>query len=126
MRAMSSPSKLREMRMAMLRLRKRWAQVGGEIAEMVVGEGAGGAVDAEHAAGAADLGRVLRDEVFGEVEIEVGDEHKAVFSSQCSVLSFQWRGPRPGPGWTGAWGGLGRLLGRAGARLGGRGRMAWG
>ena len=30
---------------------------------------------AEHAAGAADRGRVLRDEVFGEIEMEVGDEH---------------------------------------------------
>ena len=40
-----------------------------------VGVGAGAAVHDEHAAGAADGGRGLGDEFFGEVEVEVGDAH---------------------------------------------------
>jgi hypothetical protein len=46
-----------------------------EVGEEVVGEGAGAAVEGEHAAGATDLGRVLRDEVLGEVVVEVGNKH---------------------------------------------------
>ncbi len=48
----------------------------GQVGEVVVGEGAGAAVERHHAAAAAHRGRLLRDEVFGEVVVEVGDEHK--------------------------------------------------
>lgn len=51
------------------------AEVVGEVAEMVVGDGAGFAVEDEHAAGAADGGRGLCDEIFGEMEVEVSDAH---------------------------------------------------
>jgi hypothetical protein len=37
--------------------------------------GCGVALGDEHAAGAADRGRVLGDELFGEIEVEVGDAH---------------------------------------------------
>jgi hypothetical protein len=47
----------------------------GEILKKIVVVTAGGAVKEEHAAGAANLRWGLGDEVFGEVEIEVGYEH---------------------------------------------------
>ena len=47
----------------------------GQVAEGVVVECSCRAVDAEHAAGAADGGRVLRNQLSGKVEVEVGDEH---------------------------------------------------
>jgi len=50
-------------------------EVAGEVGEEVVGESAGGAVEDQHAAGAADGGWVLGDEVLGEIEVEVGDAH---------------------------------------------------
>lgn len=51
------------------------AEAVGEVGEDVIGIGAGCAVHDEHAAGASDGGRGLRDEVFGEVEVEVSDAH---------------------------------------------------
>jgi len=48
-----------------------------EIDEEAVCKGSGAAVEGHHAAGAADSGWVLRDEVFGKVVVEVGDEHKS-------------------------------------------------
>ncbi len=55
-------------------------EVVGEVGEEVVGEGAGvvdgeSAIEDQHAAGAADGGWVLGDEVFWEIEVEVGDAH---------------------------------------------------
>ena len=52
-----------------------FAEMGGEVGEVLVGVGAGLAVEHEHAAGAADGGRSLGDEFFGEIEMEVGDAH---------------------------------------------------
>jgi hypothetical protein len=46
-----------------------------EVGEEVVAEGAGGAVEDQHPAGAALGGRVLGDQFFRQVEVEVGDEH---------------------------------------------------
>ena len=51
------------------------AEDAGEVGEVSVFVGAGGAIKVEHAAGAADVGRLLGDEVFGEIVVEVGDEH---------------------------------------------------
>ena len=48
---------------------------GGKVAEVAVGEGSGGAVEGEHARGGAVGEGFLRDEFFGEMEIEIGDEH---------------------------------------------------
>jgi hypothetical protein len=45
----------------------------GQIAEVVVHAGARASIDPEHAAGAANLRRMLRDEVFGQIEMKVGD-----------------------------------------------------
>lgn len=42
---------------------------------MGVGVVAGVAVDEEHAAVAAFCGRMLRDQFWGKMEIEVGDAH---------------------------------------------------
>ncbi len=52
-----------------------FAEIVGEIGEGVVFEGTSGAIEVHHAAGAADRGWGLGDEVFGEREVEVGDEH---------------------------------------------------
>ena len=46
----------------------------GEIAKKIVLVGAGGPVDDEHAAGAANRRWGLGDQLFGQVEIEVGYE----------------------------------------------------
>ena len=46
-----------------------------EVGEEVVAECAGGAVEDHHAAGAALGGRVLGDEFYRQVVMEVGDEH---------------------------------------------------
>jgi hypothetical protein len=51
-----------------------------EVAEEVVAILTGAAVEDEHAAGAADRRRRLRDELFGEIEIEVGYAHFIDFS----------------------------------------------
>ena len=59
-----------------------FVQIVREVSEGVIFEGAGGALYGEHAAGAADGGRGLGDEVFGKREVEVGDEHEALFV-QC-------------------------------------------
>ena len=56
------------------------AEMAGEIGEVVVGESTGAAIHPQHAAGAANLWRMLRDEFFGEFEVEVGDEHKGQFT----------------------------------------------
>lgn len=48
---------------------------GGKVAEVTVGEGSGGAIEGEHARGGAVGEGFLRDEFFGEFEIEIGDEH---------------------------------------------------
>jgi hypothetical protein len=72
------------------------AQMGREIAEVIVGGGSAASIDAEHAAGAANRRGVLCDEFFGEVEVEIGDEHELQFtfarstarsSDRCSVAS---------------------------------------
>src|SRR5581483_3048428 len=47
-----------------------------KFGEVMVSEVAGGAREREHAAGAAGVGRMLRDEIFGEIVVEVGDEHE--------------------------------------------------
>ncbi len=46
-----------------------------EVGEVIVLDSAGGAIDAEHATGAAGRGRGLGDEVFGQIEVEVGYAH---------------------------------------------------
>jgi hypothetical protein len=46
-----------------------------EVSEEVILDAAGGAFDAQHTAGSAGCGWGLGDEVFGEVEVEVGDAH---------------------------------------------------
>ncbi len=51
------------------------AEICRKVGEGVVLECACGAVDGEHATGSADRGRRLGDELFREVEVEVGDEH---------------------------------------------------
>jgi len=50
-------------------------QEGWEVREEIVVEGAGCAVEDEHTASAAEVWWSLRDEVFGEVEVEVSDAH---------------------------------------------------
>ena len=49
----------------------------GEVAKVVVCEGAGVAIEPKHAAFAPDVGWRLCDEVFGEIEVEVADAHFA-------------------------------------------------
>ena len=53
-------------------MEQRW-----EIGKRAIGVGSGAAVEGHHAAGAAHGGRLLRDELFREGVVEVGDEHKA-------------------------------------------------
>ena len=71
-----------------------------EVSKNMVGEGAGAAAKGEHAAGAADSGWSLRDEVFGEVVVKVGDEHKSrqwtVEGRQVGRRSRWWRKASPG------------------------------
>ena len=50
-----------------------------EIAEKIVVVVAGGAIDDQHAAGAANGRWGLGDQLFGEIEIEVGYEHSMSF-----------------------------------------------
>ena len=59
----------------------------GKVAEEVVAIFAGVAVEDEHAAGAADGRRGLRDELFGEIEMEVGYAHCFDFSVQQRVIA---------------------------------------
>ena len=51
----------------------------GQIAKEIVVVFAGGAVEDEHAAGAADGRWGLRDQLFGEIEMEVGYAHSCQF-----------------------------------------------
>ena len=46
----------------------------GKLAELMVGDGAAGAVDDHQPGGFSRLGRMLRDESVREVEIEIGRE----------------------------------------------------
>ena len=80
----------------------------GEVGEDVVVEGGFGVgvsttVHHEHAAGAALGGGMLGDEVFREVEVEVGDAHW--FESSCAMGCRRRAGPsgRRGRGWPGRW-----------------------
>ena len=51
----------------------------GQIAEEVVSVFSGTAVEAEHAAGAANRRRRLGDEFFGKIEMKVGYAHWFLF-----------------------------------------------
>ena len=46
-----------------------------EVCEEVVAQTAGCAIQHQHPARSALGGRVLGDEFFGQIEVEVGDEH---------------------------------------------------
>ncbi len=56
-------------------------EMAGEVGEGLIRVGTGVAIHDEHAAGAADRGWGLGDELFGEIEVEVGDAHWFDFSS---------------------------------------------
>ena len=83
----------------------------GRSAKSVVGVGAGGAVEDEHAAGAADGGRSLGDEVFGEVEVEVGDAHWVSLRDAVAVAALPGHLDGRGRGRTGRSASAGRWLG---------------
>lgn len=74
-----------------------WVEEAGEVAEVPVLVGACGAVEREHAAVAALGGRVLRDEVGGKMEVEVGYAHRFYESSESAsqqvsaVFALLWR-----------------------------------
>jgi hypothetical protein len=56
-----------------------WVQEGWEIGEAAVCERIFGAIQDQHAAGAAFGGRLLGDEFFWQVEVEVGDAERLAF-----------------------------------------------
>ena len=69
----------------------------GQIAEEVVAVLAGVAVEDEHTAGATDRWRGLCDELFGEIEMEVGYTHClilvcGVVATLCGILLIPPRG----------------------------------
>lgn len=99
----------------------------GKVREGVVAKGAGGALEDKHAAGAADGGWRLRDEVFGEVVVEVGELHEVDFTRRGREgWRGGWRGRRErrhGRGPAVRWS---HRRGRARSRRWLRGRRVWG